>query len=199
MRQVIALSLPSLAAAALASDMPPPSPPRSVPSPASAPVTLAELRGEILDRLALVREFREMRKAALELGIPRAYLFGGPAATFAHYVYGRTSRGRGGGRRTPLGRFDYRHDSIFRVNQDIDVALDTDDPKPGRPLRGEDGQKFGHFQGDKPAWEAQDPAGCGSKTRGHSWGTRTSSTRTATPTQQDCSRSPAGIPSGSGT
>ena len=65
-------------------------------SPSPAPVTLEELRAAVMAKLPDVREFREMRAAVRDLGIPRAYLFGGPAATFAHYVREDLERERKG-------------------------------------------------------------------------------------------------------
>ena len=109
-----------------------------------------------------------MREAAKELGIPKAFLFGGPAATFAHYVREDLERERKG-LPDAAGRFDYRHDSIFRVNQDIDVALDTEDPELVARFE-ERMEKFGHFQGDKPAWEARTLRVPMGKTRGRCWG-----------------------------
>ena len=156
-------------------------PPRHSPGPPRPPGSPWGSSGRsIIEKFPEVREFQEMREAARELGIPRAYLFGGPAATFAHYVREDLERERKGLPDT-AERFDYRHDSIFRVNQDIDVALDTDDPDLVARFE-EKMARFGHFQGDKPAWEARTLRVPIRRQGGAAGGPGLSSTRTATPT-----------------
>ena len=116
-------------------------------------VSLDQLKREILLRTGRVREFREMAQTARELGIPRIWLFGGTASTFAHHVYDDLER-EALGLPDTAGRLGYGHDSIFRVGQDVDVVLDTED----EALLSEFERRmarFKHFQGERPVWEAR--------------------------------------------
>ncbi len=72
---------------------------------------LAELADAIRDGRSRVAELAFIAKVAKEKNV-RVYLFGGAAATFAHYV------------KRDSGNSDYDFEHIFRSNQDIDLVVD---------------------------------------------------------------------------
>ena len=119
----------------------------------ATPITLEELRMGILARPLKVQEFLKMRETAKELGIPRVYLLGNPAASFAHYVLNDLEREKKG---LPdnFGRFDDSYESIFDNKQHIDVVLDTDNFDLVSQFE-ERMAEFEHLKGDRPFWEVR--------------------------------------------
>lgn len=85
-------------------------------------MTLQELEHGIEDRIKRVEEFRFIEKEAARLGV-RAWLFGGTAAGYAHYVKWDLLRGKGDARFQPE-RFDYDYTNIYRSTQDLDIVID---------------------------------------------------------------------------
>jgi hypothetical protein len=114
--------------------------------------SLAELQGAIENRLQRVQEFEFIRQEAQRLGV-RAWLFGGTAAGYAHYVKWDMLR-ESGDRRFQPDRFDYDYTNIYRSTQDLDIVID------GKPEQAEELQKtlaakYPHLQGSKSAWEVR--------------------------------------------
>jgi hypothetical protein len=118
---------------------------------AKAP-SIRELEHGIADRLKRVDEFRFIQEEAAKLGV-RAYLFGGTAAGYAHYVKWDLQREKGD-KRFQSERFDYDYASIFRSTQDLDIVIDGD-PTQAQKLQGALEAKYPHLQGGKTAWEVR--------------------------------------------
>ncbi|MEK7358128.1 MAG: hypothetical protein AAB250_16900, partial [Bdellovibrionota bacterium] len=88
----------------------------------AAVVAPAEVEAAIAANVAKVPEFVFIREEAERLGL-KAYLFGGTAASFAHYV--RDELGHIKGEASfDAGRLDYDFTSIFRSTQDLDIVID---------------------------------------------------------------------------
>jgi hypothetical protein len=121
------------------------------PERISAP-SLTELQGGISDRLKRVEEFRFIEEEAKRRGF-RAWLFGGTAAGFGHYVKWDLQREKGDPRFQP-DRFDYDYTNIYRSTQDLDIVIDGD-ASQARSLQDELAQKYPHLQGSKTAWEVR--------------------------------------------
>lgn len=81
-----------------------------------------DLGSEISGRRNRVAEFRLIRELAAQRGL-RVWLFGGTAASFAHYVKWDLLREHGDLRFQSL-RFDYDYTNIFQSTQDLDIVVD---------------------------------------------------------------------------
>ncbi len=95
------------------------------------------------EALGRVQEFVYLREIAENMGV-RAWLFGGTAAGFGHYV--RWDDG------SP--RFDYDFTNIYRSTQDLDIVVDgtaAQAAKVEKLLK----EKFNHVVGSKTAWEVR--------------------------------------------
>ncbi len=79
---------------------------------AGAEPSVPELQRELGTRLSRVDEFRFIQEAAKKLGV-KAWLFGGTAAAYAHYVKWDIMREAGDERYQPH-RFDYDYTNILR-------------------------------------------------------------------------------------
>lgn len=114
-------------------------------------VSPSELEAGIVAGLGKVPELKFLREEAEKLGV-EAHLFGGTAASFAHYVKQDLQR-RKGDASIQADRFDYDFTSIFRSTQDLDVVIDGPRDKIDkltRILR----ERYPHFIGDKAnKWE----------------------------------------------
>ncbi|MFL5815241.1 MAG: hypothetical protein ACJ763_16810 [Bdellovibrionia bacterium] len=107
---------------------------------------------EIGQRITRVPEFQFIREEAKRMGV-RAYLFGGTAAGFAHYVNWDLKR-EGGDARFQPNRFHYDYTDIFRSTQDLDIVLDGP-PEKAQELQDKLAKNFPHLQGNKTAWEVR--------------------------------------------
>jgi hypothetical protein len=114
--------------------------------------SIRELEQGIADRVKRVEEFRFIQEEAKKMGV-RAYLFGGTAAGYAHYVKWDIQREKGD-TRFQSERFDYDYASIFRSTQDLDIVIDGD-PTQAQKLQSALEAKYPHLQGGKTAWEVR--------------------------------------------
>lgn len=108
------------------------------------------LEHALADRIDRVDEFRFIRQRAGELGL-RVWLFGGTAASFAHYVAWDLRR-EDRSENLPKERFDYASASIYRLGQDLDLVFDGP-VTAAETLEAELRERYRHFQGEKSAWE----------------------------------------------
>jgi hypothetical protein len=115
-------------------------------------VSLHELGHGIADRLKRVEEFQFIEHEAAKLGV-RAWLFGGTAAGYAHYVKWDMQREKGD-RRFQKDRFDYDYTNIYRSTQDLDIVIDGN-PEQAKKLQTALEEKYPHLQGSKTAWEVR--------------------------------------------
>ncbi len=111
-----------------------------------------ELEHGIADRLKRVEEFRFIEQEAANLGV-RAWLFGGTAAGYAHYVKWDLQREKGDPRFQP-DRFDYDYTNIYRSTQDLDIVIDGN-ARQAQALQRALTEKYPHLQGSKTAWEVR--------------------------------------------
>ncbi|MFL5814425.1 MAG: hypothetical protein ACJ763_12675 [Bdellovibrionia bacterium] len=111
-----------------------------------------ELESEIAERLMRVREFGFIEQEAKKLGV-RAWLFGGTAAAYAHYVKWDLDREKGDPRHQPE-RFDYDYSNIYRSTQDLDIVVDGT-PDQAYALQKALMEKFPHKRGRSSAWEVR--------------------------------------------
>ncbi|MFL5815120.1 MAG: hypothetical protein ACJ763_16205, partial [Bdellovibrionia bacterium] len=118
----------------------------------NAAPTIQELEREIADRLKRVEEFKFIEQEANKLGV-KAYLFGGTAAGYAHYVKWDLQREKGD-KRFQKDRFDYDYTNIYRSTQDLDIVIDGN-PEQATQLQNALQQKYPHLQGSKTAWEVR--------------------------------------------
>jgi hypothetical protein len=107
---------------------------------------------QIAERMERVPEFKFIREEAQRLGV-KAYLFGGTAAGFAHYVKWDMQREAGDKRFQP-DRFDYDYTNIYRSTQDLDIVVDGP-PEAAAALQSSLSSTFPHLQGSKTAWEVR--------------------------------------------
>jgi hypothetical protein len=114
--------------------------------------TLQELEHGIADRLKRVEEFKFIEQEAAKLGV-RAWLFGGTAAGYAHYVKWDMQREKGD-KRFQKDRFDYDYTNIYRSTQDLDIVIDGN-PGQAQKLQSALQEKYPHLQGSKTAWEVR--------------------------------------------
>jgi hypothetical protein len=118
----------------------------------SAPESQETLAHEIGQRITRVPEFKFIREEAQRMGV-HAYLFGGTAAGFAHYVNWDLKRESGDTRFQP-DRFDYDYTDIYRSTQDLDIVIDGP-PEKAQKLQAKLAEIFPHLQGNKSAWEVR--------------------------------------------
>ncbi|MFL5812029.1 MAG: hypothetical protein ACJ763_00510 [Bdellovibrionia bacterium] len=114
--------------------------------------TLQEFEHGIADRLKRVDEFRFIEQEAAKLGV-RAWLFGGTAAGYAHYVKWDMQREKGDPR-FQKDRFDYDYTNIYRSTQDLDIVIDGD-ASQAQKLQATLQERYPHLQGSKTAWEVR--------------------------------------------
>jgi hypothetical protein len=114
--------------------------------------TIKELEQGIANRLPRVEEFKFIEQEATKLGV-RAYLFGGTAAGYAHYVKWDMQREKGDNR-FQKDRFDYDYTNIYRSTQDLDIVIDGN-PDQAQKLQQALQEKYPHLQGGKTAWEVR--------------------------------------------
>jgi hypothetical protein len=107
---------------------------------------------EIAERIERVPEFKYIREEAARMGV-KAYLFGGTAAGYAHYVKWDMQREAGDPRFQP-DRFDYDYTNIYRSTQDLDIVVDGS-PEKAAELQAKLTANFPHLQGSKTAWEVR--------------------------------------------
>ncbi|MES2964140.1 MAG: hypothetical protein V4760_09645, partial [Bdellovibrionota bacterium] len=113
---------------------------------ASQSVDEQALVQELEARMDRVPQFKFIREEAEKLGV-KAYLFGGTAAGFGHYVRWDMLRERGDASYMKEF-FDYDFFSIYRSTQDLDIVVDGPKDKAdelGKRLR----EKYPSFQGSK--------------------------------------------------
>jgi hypothetical protein len=126
------------------------------PTKASAPalysITPAELSHEISLSIDRVPEFKFLQQEAAKMGI-KAYLFGGTASSFAHYVRWDMLRKKGDTRLLE-DRFDYDTVDIFRNNQDLDIVVDGS-PEQAKQLEQILASRYPIKQENKSAWEVR--------------------------------------------
>ncbi len=126
------------------------------PTKASAPalytITPAELSQEISISIDRVPEFKFLQQEAQKMGI-KAYLFGGTASSFAHYVRWDMLRKKGDTRLLE-DRFDYDTVDIFRNNQDLDIVVDGT-PEQAKQLEQMLVSRYPIKQENKSAWEVR--------------------------------------------
>ncbi len=119
-------------------------------------ITADELREKIREVIGKIPEFVGIQELSREYGL-KVWLFGGTAASFAHYAKEFLLFERGSGefyaeyfQENSQGHLDYM--DIFRPTQDMDLVVDGPvDKIPGfqRTLQ----ERYPHFQGSKEAWE----------------------------------------------
>ncbi|MFL5814728.1 MAG: hypothetical protein ACJ763_14230 [Bdellovibrionia bacterium] len=114
--------------------------------------TSKALADSIGSRVTRVPEFQFIREEAKRLGV-RAYLFGGTAAGFAHYVNWDLKR-EGGDTRYHPDRFNYDYTEIYHSTQDLDIVIDGP-PRKAKELQDKLSETFSHLQGNKSAWEVR--------------------------------------------
>lgn len=118
--------------------------------PAAPSMEVSELQTEVGNRLFRVEEFRFIAQEAEKLGL-RAWIFGGTAAGYGHYVKWDLLREKGDTRYQP-DRFDYDYINIYRSTQDIDIVVDGT-AQQAKALQTILQHKYPHMQGKKSAWE----------------------------------------------
>ncbi len=121
-------------------------------------VTADELREKIREIIGKIPEFVGIQELSKEYGL-KVWLFGGTAASFAHYAKEFLLFERGSGefyaeyfQENSQGHLDYM--DIFRPTQDMDLVVDGPvDKIPAfeRTLM----ERYPHFQGSKEAWEVR--------------------------------------------
>lgn len=125
--------------------------------PVSEPVQSAQLESkkieqEIAQRLQRVYEFQFIRDEAKKRGL-RVWIFGGTAASFAHYVKWDLLRELGDSR-FQSDRFDYEYSSIYRSTQDLDIVINGSAQDAiifEQILK----NKFPYLSGEKTIWEVR--------------------------------------------
>ncbi len=115
-------------------------------------LSISELENGIADRLKRVEEFKFIEQEAKKLGV-RAWLFGGTAAGYAHYVKWDLQREKGD-IRFQADRFDYDYTNVYRSTQDLDIVMDGD-TQQAQALQSALADKYPHLQGSKTAWEVR--------------------------------------------
>ena len=119
---------------------------------AQAQVDPKDLSRAVKERLLRVPEFSFIKEEADKLGV-KAYLFGGTASAFGHYVRWDLERERGD-KKYQKERFDYDFTNIYRGNQDLDIVVDGT-AKQALDLKEILEEKYPHFVGDKESWEVR--------------------------------------------
>lgn len=112
-----------------------------------------ELANQITQRRARVPEFQFIANLAKQRGL-RAWLFGGTAASYCHYVKWDLLR-EYGDRRFQPERFDYDYTNIYRSTQDLDIVIDGSDEQ-ARNFESELKAQFPYFSGENSTpWEVR--------------------------------------------
>lgn len=124
----------------------------AAPQPRPAQADAEVLAAEIAARAERVPEFGEIAEMARARGL-RVWLFGGTAASFAHYVRWDLLREAGDGA-YQAERFKYRFDNIFRPSQDIDIVVDGRAADAAAFQAGLQ-EKYPYFTGNKQQWEVR--------------------------------------------
>jgi hypothetical protein len=124
----------------------------STPQGASRQVQQEAFSRQIAERMERVPEFKYIREEAARMGA-KAYLFGGTAAGYAHYVKWDMQREAGDSRFQP-DRFDYDYTNIYRSTQDLDIVIDGP-PEKAAELQAKLMTAYPHLQGSKTAWEVR--------------------------------------------
>src|SRR3989344_3555367 len=115
-----------------------------------------EFEEALADNITKVSEFAYILNEAEKLGV-RAYMFGGTAAAYGHYVKWNLQRLKGDVRFQP-DRFGFDYTDIFRSTQDADLVIDGPPElleKAAVKLEEILKEKFGHLQGSKSVWEVR--------------------------------------------
>ena len=113
-------------------------------------VTPETLETGIAAGISQVAELELIRNEADKLGV-KVWLFGGTAATYAHYV-NWDLREKEGDTRYQHERFNYNFSNIFRQNQDLDLVADGPIDKI-EALQKIILAKLPYTQGGKQSWE----------------------------------------------
>ncbi len=119
---------------------------------AAPSISAQELEEAVRTKRSSVPEFQFITEYAKANGM-RVWLFGGTAASFAHYAKWDVLRKKGDARYQP-NRFDYDYTNIYRSNQDLDIVIDAP-PAKAHDLQALLAAKFPHLQGQKSAWEVR--------------------------------------------
>jgi hypothetical protein len=114
--------------------------------------SVQEIGEAISARLVRVQQFAFIREEAEKLGV-KAYLFGGSAAGFGHYVKWDLARAKGDTRFQP-DRFDYDYSNIYRSNQDLDIVIDGPAEKE-QALKNVLSETYPHLEGSKINWDVR--------------------------------------------
>jgi hypothetical protein len=123
-----------------------------LPVGVAVPARAETLEAAIGGRVSRVAEFEFIREEAKKLGA-RVWLFGGTAASYAHYVKQDLQR-LSGDTRFHKDRFDYEYSRIFRSTQDADLVMDGT-PQQAEALESALVKKFPYLQGSKSVWEVR--------------------------------------------
>jgi hypothetical protein len=95
-----------------------------------------------------VIEFKYLREQAKLLGIKHVYLFGGTAASWGNYIRNYLNK------KETDRSFDFDYMSIYRANQDFDIAIDAS-IEQAQKLESAMQEKFNYFSGTRPSWEVR--------------------------------------------
>lgn len=107
----------------------------------------------ITERRKNIPEFQFIASLAKQRGL-RAWLFGGTAASYCHYVKWDLLREKGDRRFQPE-RFDYDYTNIYRSTQDLDIVIDGN-PEQAKNFEHELKTQFPYFSGKKSTpWEVR--------------------------------------------
>lgn len=111
----------------------------------------SELLAHVSSKITLVPEFRFIRETAEKMGV-RVWLFGGTAASFLHYAKWDLLNSKGI-LKLQKDRFDYDFTNIFRITQDLDIAVDAT-PEVALQFQAIIAARYPHFLGSKAnKWE----------------------------------------------
>lgn len=114
---------------------------------------LVKFASEIAARRTRVPEFQFIREEAAQRGL-RIWLFGGTAASYAHYVKWDLLREHGDNQ-LQSHRFDYDYTNIYRSTQDLDLVV-SGNAKQAQLFEQILKQRFPYFLGSKEAnWEVR--------------------------------------------
>jgi hypothetical protein len=122
-------------------------------TPQAVAVSPAEMSQDIALAVLQVPEFAFIQRESQKSGI-KAYLFGGTAASFAHYVHWDTMRAKGDSR-ILTNRFSYEMVDIYNESQDLDIVLDAS-PEECAKMEALLKEKFPYKLPDgRSAWEVR--------------------------------------------
>jgi hypothetical protein len=106
----------------------------------------------IQSKIPSVLEFQVIREEAARLGV-RAWLFGGTASAFGHYVMADVRRQQGKGAYL-ADHFDYDYTHIFRSTQDFDLVIDGDAAK-AQEMKAALLERLPHLKASKDIWDVR--------------------------------------------